>query len=273
MTRVDAHLHVWQAAEGTTHGVQTIVSPERDVPIASAIETLRDHHVDRAVLVQPLFRGEDNHYVARCAQAEPARLAAVCVVDPRIAGADLRLQAWVEQGCRGLRLRPHVAAEEECFGDPSTFPLWEAASRLGVVVSLLCGPAHAPRIAALAERFPDVPIVVDHLGYPDVAAGVDAPGFRQMLSLARHPRVFMKTSGFHHFSREAFPFVDCWPFVRAVYDHFGPERLLWGSDYPHVVATCGYAHAAMLPQQALADWPAWARDRILGLNALELYWL
>ena len=60
-------MHVWQAAEGETPGVDTIVPPQTDVPIELASDTLLEYQVERAVLVQPVFRGEDNTYVAACA--------------------------------------------------------------------------------------------------------------------------------------------------------------------------------------------------------------
>ncbi len=306
MLRIDAHLHVWRAAAGETPGVKTIVPPQTDVPIELAEETMRAHQIDRAVLVQPVFRGEDNSYVAACARAAAQRFAAVCVVDPRVAGAEERLRHWVDQGCRGLRLRPRIAEEAKVFGDPVTFPLWEAARRLGVVVSLLSGPEHAPAIGALAERFSDVSIVIDHLGHPNVAGGVagtgfktglgegdspiflpghrkigtvpdgfetsSSPQFRQLLGLARRPNVFLKVSGFYHFSNEPFPYRDCHEILRAVYDCFGPGRLLWGSDFPHVVPSCGYGRSLEVVEQLLDDLSAADRQRIFGLNALKLYW-
>lgn len=269
---IDAHLHVWRAAPGPTPGITTLVSPQTDVPLDAARDVMASNTIERAVLVQPVFRGQDNRYVAECARAEPARFAAVCVVDPCTPGAAERLEHWVHQGCRGLRLRPRIAAEESIFGDPATYPLWEAAARLGVVVSLLCGPAHLRSVAALAARFPDVSIVVDHLGHPDPAVGTGAAAFRELLDLARQPRVFVKLSGFYHFSDQPFPFPGCWDLIRAVYEHFGPGRLVWGSDFPHVAVTCGYANHLRLPEMALANWSPADREAVMGGNALALYW-
>jgi predicted TIM-barrel fold metal-dependent hydrolase len=252
--------------------VPTLVGSEIDVPIEAAAAVLADHEVERAVLVQPVFPGEDNSYVAACARARPERFAAVCVVDPRIPGAENRLAHWVRQGCRGLRLRPRIAEEQRVFGDPATFGLWEAAARLDVAVNLLSGPEHNATIGSLAARFEQVPIVIDHLGHPNVAAGVGDQGFQSLLALAKHDNVSVKLSGFYHFSRQTFPFGDCWELVRAAYDSFGPRRLVWGSDYPHVTVTCGYHRALDFLEQAKSDWTDDERRRVLGDNALRLYW-
>jgi predicted TIM-barrel fold metal-dependent hydrolase len=272
MLRVDAHLHVWRASAVETPLVKTLVSPQTDVTIELAADVLVDHHIERAVLVQPVFPGEDNSYIAACARAQPDRFAAVCVVDPRVSGADVRLQYWVEQGCRGLRLRPRIADEAKSFGEPSTFVLWEAAARLGAVVNVLSGPEHNATIGALAERFPQVPIVIDHLGQPDVAAGLQETGFRQLLALGKRENVFVKLSGFYHFSREPYPYRDCWKLTDAVYEAFGPTRLMWGSDFPHVTVACSYGRSLDVLEAALGPCPEADARCVLGRNALELYW-
>src|SRR3989304_3204534 len=90
----------------------TIVSPLDSVPIELLDQYLDEYGVERAVLVQPIYPGEDNSYVADCAAARPDRYAAVCVVDPGRPEAADRLEYWVDQrGCRGLRLRPRLPRE------------------------------------------------------------------------------------------------------------------------------------------------------------------
>jgi predicted TIM-barrel fold metal-dependent hydrolase len=272
---VDAHLHVWRALsdEAPRSGLATIVGPHEDVPVERAMGVMNEHGVDRAVLVQPVFRGEDNSYVAEAAACDPDRFAAVCVVDPREPGADDRLEEWVSgHGCRGLRLRPKLTGESEVFGLPSTFPLWDRARSLKVVVSVLADPAHLRTLDALAGRFPEVAIVVDHLAHPDVSAGAEGGGFRDMLGLARHARLSIKISGYYHFTEEPDPYTKCWPLIRAVFDAFGPDRLIWGSDFPHVERRGGYARALELVRSGLPFLTDDDRNLILGGNADRLYW-
>lgn len=270
MPVVDSHLHVWRAAEGDAGSLRTIVPPQADVPIELARETMAEHEVDRAVLVQPVFRGEDNSYVADCARVEPGKFAAVCYVDPRRPDAAARLAHWVGQGCRGVRMRPRLPDEANVFGDSATYPLWQAAVDANVVVSLLASVEHAPAITKLAERFEQCAIVIDHLGHPNPGGGVSE--FRPVLDLAKHERVYLKLSGFHHFSRERFPYRDCQDVVRAAYEHFGSERLMWGSDFPHVLLASSYARCRLLVTEMLGDLSGQERHAVLGGNALALYW-
>src|SRR5262249_61685022 len=115
-------------------------------------EHVADEGVDGAGLVHRSSPGGDTGSVAACAARRPDRYAAVCVVDPRTPAAADRLAYWVqERGCKGLRLRPRIAAEAACFGDPSTFPLWERAAALGVVITVLGGPENLAALAGLLE--------------------------------------------------------------------------------------------------------------------------
>jgi predicted TIM-barrel fold metal-dependent hydrolase len=270
---VDAHLHVWRAAPDYPNPSATIVSPLSDVPMEVLNEYMIEHGVDRAVLVQPIYLGEDNSYVADCAAAEPQRLAAVCVVDPRTAEAPDRLEYWVTQrGCKGLRLRPRIPEEAACFGDSSTFPLWERARALKVIINVLASPQHLPALSRLAERFPEVTVLIDHMADPVVADGVESSAFQILLKLARFPRVFVKVSGFYYCSRTPYPYPDCRDFFRALYDHFGPTRLIWGSDFPHVLLKSGYQRALLLPQRMDPSLSAADLDLIRGCNAARLYW-
>ncbi len=250
-----------------------MVSPLSDAPIELYRQYMDEYQIERAVLVQSTYTGEDNSYVADCAAADPDRFAAVCVVDPRTPGAADRLKTWVrERGCKGLRLRPRLPAESAIFGDPSTYPLWECADALGVIVSVFGNPEHLATVATLAERFPDVPILLDHMAHPDVAAGVSAATFQALLELARFPRICVKASGYYYYSRQPYPFRDCSDLFRALYDRFGPARLIWGSDFPHVLLKVGYRRNLLLQERAYPFLTQADLDLIMGENAAALYW-
>lgn len=272
VAKIDAHLHVWRATDDARSPVRVIVPPQTDVPLDLAAETLDQHAVQRAVLVQPAFLGEDNRDIADCLAQFPDRFAGVCVVDPSRPNVADRLRAWVDRGFRGVRLRPKFARESALFGDPSTFPLWQAAHDLKVTVSVLADPQHMGQLARLAERFPQAPIVVDHLGHPDVAAGVGAPEFQRLLGLAKLGNVWLKMSGFYYFSHQRFPYADCHDLIRAAWEQFGPRRLIWGSDFPHVLLSCGYGRALELPGLALDRASIADREAMMGGNAAQLYW-
>lgn len=254
---VDAHAHIWKKDPAYPDPGATILSPASDVPLDLLRRYMDEHGVGRAVLVQPMYPGEDNSRVAEAARAEPGRFAAVVWIDPR---APERLERW---GARGVRLRPAFAAETASF---ELDPIWRKAADLGIVVSVLARSEHVTAIGRMAARFPSVPVIVDHLAHPDPS--LPAP----VLELARHANVSVKPTGFYYYSKQAYPYDDCAGPFRSVYDRFGPDRMIWGSDFPHVLLKSGYGAALRHIERSFPYVTREERERILGGNAERLYW-
>ena len=266
---VDAHLHVWRSDTDYPDPSATTVSPVSDVPLELLEQYMSEYGIDRAVITQPLYPGEDNSYVAGCAQMNPHRFATVCVVDPRRSDAASRLKYWVgERACRGLRLRPLVADEAACFGAASTFPIWEFAQEARIVVSVLCDFAHLGRVQELARRFSEVSIIIDHLAHP---TDMNPHSCGPLLSLSECSNVVMKMSGFAYFGG-AYPHDGCDQLVRAIYDRFGPRRMVWGSDFPHVLLQTGYVRALRWLERVCDFLDESDLALIMGANACRLYW-
>lgn len=224
---VDAHAHLWKAVETSA---RTIVDSRCEIPASLLNIYMTEHAVDRAVLVQPMYPGEDNSLILGAANAEPERFAAVVVAHTP---ETLAKQA----GARGLRVRP-------VYDGIGSDALWESAR--GLVVSVLARPRHLKDVEAKAAKFPDIPIVIDHFMHG-----------RESLELARFKNVHLKVSGTHHFDyAEAL--------LKDALHLFGPERLLWGSDFPHVLLAGGYAAARRLAERL--------PEPVRGGTALRLYW-
>jgi predicted TIM-barrel fold metal-dependent hydrolase len=155
----------------------------------------------------------------------------------------------------GIRLRPFREGERPgpgpWLGTDDTLPLWEVLAETGTVVCVLSAGTDLGRLPVLLSRFPSLRVVVDHLNNPVPGEGLGQPAFRALLDLARHPQVHVKLSGFHHWCRERYPYRDGLPFAEAAVRAFGAERCMWGSDFPHVLAGCGYVRSRhLLPREA-----------------------
>ena len=291
--RVDAHAHVWRAV--TTPGAHgaTIVSGDCDIPVDLLWAYLDEHAIDRAVLVQPIYPGTDNSFIAASARASTQ------ATGKRLRRRSPTIGCGRPTALLGHRARmpwpaaaPRIAAESEIFGDESTWPLWHAARELGVVVSILASPEHLRTIGDLAERFAPVEIVLDHFAHPTWLDGGQWE-ISDLIALARCPNVSVKTSGYHYFSRDPYPYAESRALVAAVLDAFGPDRLLWGSDFPHVLLRAGYGRNLRLVGESASRQEEHAnvarkygtdvdlfcgrlsiadRKKILGENARRLYW-
>jgi len=188
--------------------------------------------IDKTVLVQGYGAYEyDNSYAADCARAHPDKFDCVVIVAQRRHDAPERLNCWVEErGARGLRLV--TTTEPETFlDDPQTFPVWQtAAARYSDLyhdaISSSCAPAHT-----VLERFPNVPVALDHLGASRLSDGPPYESLQPLFELARFANLYLK------FSTETLYAArrgksNSREFFGRILDHFGANRLMWGSNFP-----------------------------------------
>jgi L-fuconolactonase len=160
-------------------------------------------------------------------EAEIARLAKAGGV------AGFRIVRTVPDGRGG-----HMLAPPEVFDRMAA-----ACAGVGLPVFMsTVGDLATPGV--LAARHPEIAVIVDHLGLPQPPSYQrESPPFRSLpalLALAVHPNLAVKCSGAPTLSTQAYPFADLWPHLHAVIDAFGPERVMWGSDYSRLLGRAGF---------------------------------
>lgn len=278
---IDAHLHVWDhTAAGKDPGPMPIgYSAQSTASVELFMEYMDEAGVERAVFVQPWFYHWDNSYMVACLHRYPERFRGVCVIDPRGREAPAALRRWRDQGVTGIRLRPFREGENgpadpqaPWFGTEETMPLWEAIAETGTIVCPMSAGTDLAKVPGLLTRFPSVRVVVDHLNNPVPADGLGQPVFRALLDLVPFPNVYLKLSGFHHWCRERYPYRDGMPFVEALVRAFGADRCMWGSDFPHVLAGCGYVRNRNLLSREARFLSKVELDAIMGGTAARLWW-
>jgi L-fuconolactonase len=139
---------------------------------------------------------------------------------------------------------------------------------------ILVYPQQLPAALALVEKLPDQPFVVDHVAKPRIRDGELEPWATQMRELASHPNVWCKVSGlvteadWSHWRPE-----DIHPYLDIVFEAFGPDRLMFGSDWPVCLLAASYRRVVRLIEDYAACIPAAARGKLFGENALRFYGL
>ena len=98
----------------------------------------------------------------------------------------------------------------------------------------------------MAARFPGINILLDHLNGLPLDPEKQAPLIEATIRLAKYPNVHVKVSNVQGKSQVDYPFADTYDLIQRIYDLYGPQRLLWGTDFPGVMAKCGYANAVEL---------------------------
>lgn len=244
LTAVDGHAHIFR--RGLALAPSRRYAPDYDATLPDFLARLDAHGVSHGVLVQPSFLGTDNSYLLAALAAQPERLRGIAVADPRASLDDL--EALDRAGVVGIRLNLAGAPLPDLARGPWPACL-ERVAALGWQVEVQRAARDLPPLVeALLGR--GVAVVVDHFGLPDPRLGVDDPGFRALLALAGSRRVWLKLSG--RYRNGAGVAEAAMPLVR---DAFGPDRLVWGSDWPHTQFERQVTYA-----QALAHLETWLPD-------------
>jgi predicted TIM-barrel fold metal-dependent hydrolase len=174
----------------------------------------------------------DNRFLADTTRAAPPNWTGVCTLDPLDPASPGQLHGLVrESRVRGLR-SVTAATNPPTLDHPGVAALWQAALEAGIVVNVLVALRHAAELARMLERFPSLRVVLDHCFNPKAEDGPDSPLVRAVCELARFPNLHAKLTFVPTGSRSGYPCADMQPTMRAILAAFGPERCVWGSDFP-----------------------------------------
>ena len=270
---IGAHVHVWLIAP-EKYPWQPIGGylPTTEASVADLLGVMTSAGVDRAVLVQPTPYGWENDYMLDAVRSCPERFKAVCLVDPYSAESPMKLQQLVrQQGVKGVRFNWNLDLSHAWSTDTRHARIWSVAKEMGIPVCLQLSWSQLGQAADMADQYPQVRIVVDHLGRPEPGSQEDSTTFKQFLALAEHSNCYAKLSGLYYFSRQAAPFRDSWALLRATVGAFGAQRCLWGSDYPFVLERWSYQDWLATLRSELGFKPA-ELNFILGQTSLGLWW-
>ncbi|MCX6625105.1 MAG: amidohydrolase family protein [Acidobacteria bacterium] len=257
---IDPHVHVWKHDPKYPWAKETVKPPPADCTPEMLLALMRENGVSRTVIIQVIHYRYDNSYLADVLQQYPREFAGVARVDPLNPAAPDHLSRLIqEQKFQGVRLSPGAGAVGDWIQGPLMPPLWKRCHELKASMNILTNPGRLPDIAKLADRFPGLTIVIDHMA--DCA--LDKPeDLAKLLALARFPNLFVKVSHTWGLSRQPYPYPDSQQQVKKLYDQFGPKRLMWGTDWPLVEGFCGYAKALAL-----------VRDHMTFLNDEDKRWM
>lgn len=215
MTINDAHLHL---------GLDERHGP--DGGLAQWVQLMDTHRLARACVVTPSNRVGDNSITAAALATHPDRFVGIARLTEAATPAEL--EALLAQGFAGMRFMP--TGSPDWLDDPHTTALTEVLVRQGAVA---CLHAAAPDLAAAqrhAERHPDLTILLDHGGRPDLSdPGRFDPQLTQLAALAN---IRIKTPNAPHHSTQPPPHRDLIGYITHVVELFGAERVMWGSDWP-----------------------------------------
>ena len=273
MIRVDAHHHVWRVNRGD-YGWLT-----PDLPIC------RDYGLDD---LRPLL-GDITATVL--VQAAPTEAEAAFLLDTaRLSGGLVRgVVGWTDLSApdapariaamagdpllKGLRPMLQDIARTDWILREDVRPALDAMTAAGLPFDALIQPRHLPLIPELCARHPGLRVVIDHGAKPAIAAGLFQPWADGIARIARETSAVCKLSGLVTEAAATWQTADLRLYVGHLLACFGPDRLMWGSDWPVVNLAGGYARWRDAALDLLSDLAPGDRDKILGATAVAFYGL
>jgi 2-pyrone-4,6-dicarboxylate lactonase len=261
----DCHAHVLGPTDRFPYIPERRFTPP-DAPIAAYVHMERALGVERGVLLQPSVYGLDNRSMLAAIAQTDFPIFAVAAIDPNSSEAELRRMH--EARVRGVRISTQFTA-----GTPfdRSRDIADRVKQFGWHIDLGTDLGAAPEIADVLTKLP-VDVVIDHMGgLKAVAGGFTGAGFKALARLLETGHVWVKLSGANTISNQDFPYADVVSFAQRLVQ-IAPERLLWGTDWPHLSMKGRMPNDGELCE-LLAEWvPDEAtRRKILADNPARLY--
>jgi L-fuconolactonase len=244
MLTIDAQVHAYERGHpgrpwvGVLHGPPQVTGDD----MVAAMDAVG---VDGAVLVSPfsMYR-YDASYALEVFAAHPGRFGLVKPVDPADPAVADTIADWAAiEGTIAIRLMINRDGVSTDAADPGLNRVLAAAAQHSLPVNLMCtGRLEQARL--LAARNPGTMLVIDHLGLPQPheppAPAQPFADLPKLLALAAHDNVTVKISGACTLSHEAFPYRDIWDPLVRIFDAFGFNRCMWGTDWTRAVGLLTY---------------------------------
>jgi L-fuconolactonase len=279
--RVDAHQHFWSLGEVEypwLFGSPEYAAIRRDFGPADLEPLLARAGIGHCVTVQAANSFADTDaMLARASEHEwiAGVVGWVPLLEPR--GAERALERYrAHPAFRGIRHLVHDEPDPDWLALAAVRESLALLSDRGLVFDIpAVFPRHLAHVPRLARELPELKIVIDHLGKPPIRSGGSRLElWRSALSAAAAcPNVYAKVSGLNTVAPEGWSAEDLRPYVCAAVEAFGPDRLMFGSDWPVCLLADDYARVWDETVDALDGVSESARDAILGRTAASVYGL
>ncbi|MCY4485079.1 MAG: amidohydrolase family protein [Spirochaetaceae bacterium] len=288
MPRIDAHAHVFAKPSAQfPRAVDEDCPAGREEPVGKLLEAMHANRIGQAVLVQIGGAEVAQHaYLLHCLREHRDRFRGIGLIPPGDPEPERHMDRLAaEPGIIGFRLftvggprDPFAPIDVRRF---ATYRIWKHAAAKDYVIWLYARARDAHLIPYLLEQFPQVRVVVNHLGIcpgagaasrddrgrPRIATPTYNPAFHTTYRLNRYENVVVKLSGQPAFSREQYPYRDLARWHHNLFEAYGPGRLMWGSDFPWNLADPGYARLTSVVRELLPGLSEADHAAIMGANA------
>ena len=271
--KLDAHQHFWSYDAAQYPWIPRGSALHRDWLPGDLAPLLAGAGLDGCIAVQARQTVEESRWLLELAEHHAIIKGVVGWVDLRAAKVGEEL-AELARHPRFVGVR-HVVQDEPdddfMLGADFLRGIGELRAHK-LTYDILIVPRQLPAAIALVKRFPEQPFVLDHIAKPPIKAGTFSPWREQIRELAKSPNVLCKVSGMvTEADAKGWKPADFRPYLDVVFEAFGEDRLMYGSDWPVCLLAAEYAQVFALVRDCLAPLSAEAQAKVLGGNAARFY--
>ncbi len=271
---VDSHHHFWDLERFDYEWMPPEPSVLRRNYLPRDLRPVLERNcVGRTVLVQAHASVEEAEFLLALATEADFVAGVVAWVDLTSPDVGVSLDRLSRIGpLVGIRHVVETDPDEAWLSRDASIRGLREVARRGLAYDLLVKPPHLKHVPRLAERVPDLRMVVDHIAKPLIAAGEMEPWASDIAAVAAIPGVYCKVSGMvTEANHSGWTVDDLRPYVAHVVERFGFGRLMWGSDWPVCLLASSYDDVRLAAIDALGPMTAEDRDGVLGRNATDFY--
>lgn len=296
---IDSHVHIFKKWAGILNGLPVssesygkikigndfhqVMPPayERtDSPLDILIANLEYHDVQKALLMSNGGYGYNNEYLKEGVDRYPEKFKALALVDiTNGLKASEEITRYVSQGFIGIKIETLTAFQ--CSGelkldDDRIIPVWECCDSLGIIVMLhMSRKDDIEAIERIVNRYKNIKLIFAHYGAETVFKGNSKSNeqWNRLLQIVKmNENIWLETSSLSNFLGESISFTKTINMIEESYNTLGAEKILWGSDYPCMMLFATYQQLIDILNKGCKNIPPTEVEKILGGNALKLFW-
>ncbi|MEM1442090.1 MAG: amidohydrolase family protein [Verrucomicrobiota bacterium] len=270
---LDSHQHFWQLSRGDYDWLTPELTPlYRDFLPEDLLPKLEASGVTETILVQAAATVAETEFMLSLAEQNDFISGVVGWVNfgEAVATAEIERLA-AHSKLVGFRPMIQDIPDKDWMLRPQNERAYQCLIEQNLVFDALVLPQHLKNLHTLANRFPDLSVVIDHGAKPPIREAIPDSWFHEMASLAEMPQINCKVSGLVTEASDNWKPEDLQSVIQHLLSSFGPERLLWGSDWPVLEMAGTYEQWFGVARTAFADLPESEQAAIFGNNARRIY--
>jgi predicted TIM-barrel fold metal-dependent hydrolase len=276
MGYIDAHVHVW-TPDTAHYPLAPGYKPADMRPKSFTPEELFKHTrpagVDRINLIQMSFYGFDNLYMLDMIALYKGVFSGTAVIDPFGANPGGLMMDLAKKRVRAFRIHPELSKlpPARWLEPPGYTAMFAAGAKNNQAMSCLISPAALPELDRMCRKFPDTPVIIDHLCRIGIDGTIRDKDVDALCAMAAHKKVMVKVGAFYALGKKQPPYTDLGPMIQKVVKAFGPNRCMWESDCPFQVVNHTYRDSLDLVAHRLPFLTAEDKDWLLRRTAENFF--